>query len=157
MIRLEWAHIEAWDAKSEKVLGPEDLLELGPKLRIRLQPFVKLLELEYPVDDLRLRVTGEEHEAASNVALKKTRRMIGATARLKPEKIFAAVFREDFSIYYRRLTPEEFRLLQAMRDGRTVGAALAACCKSSAIPAEELRSKLEAWFANWAERGWFSK
>ncbi len=29
MIRLEWAHIEAWDGAAEKVLGPEDLVELG--------------------------------------------------------------------------------------------------------------------------------
>ena len=155
MIRLEWAHIEAWDAKEEKVLGPEDLLELGPKMRIRLQPFVRLLELDYPVDELRLGVNAEEHETASNVVMKKTRRMIGAAARLKPERIFVAVHRLDFSIYFRRLTPEEFRLLTAMSKGRTVGAALAACCKSSSLPLEELRVKLESWFSKWSELGWF--
>jgi len=155
MIRLEWAHIEAWDAKEEKVLGPEDLLELGPKLRIRLQPFVRLLELDYPVDELRLGVNTEEHETASNLVMKKTRRMIGAAARLKPEPIFVAVHRLDFSIYFRRLTPEEFRLLSALRQGRTVGAALAACCKSSSMPIEELRVKLESWFSKWSELGWF--
>jgi hypothetical protein len=154
MIRLEWAHIEAWDAESKKVLGPEDLLELGPKLRIRLQPFVRLLELDFPVDDLRLRVNSEEHETASNVVLKKTRRMVAA-ARLKPGRIYVAVYRLDFSIYYRRLTPEEFRLLAAMRDGRTVGEALTAGCKSSLLSVEELGGKLEKWFAKWAELGWF--
>jgi len=157
MIRVEWAHIEAWDAREEKTLGPEDLLELGPKLRIRLQPFVRLLELHYPVDDLRLRVNSAPHETASNAAVKKTRRMVGAAARLKPEQIFAAVHRLDFEIYYRRLTPEEFRLLAAMRDGRTIGAALAACCKSSSLAPAELRANLEIWFAKWAELGWFSK
>src|SRR5579862_7565069 len=30
MARLEWAHIEAFDNAAGKVLGPEDLLELGP-------------------------------------------------------------------------------------------------------------------------------
>ena len=29
MVRLEWAHIEAFDNAAEKVLAPEDLLELG--------------------------------------------------------------------------------------------------------------------------------
>src|SRR5262249_20423093 len=55
MIALEWAHIEAWDAAEEKVLGPEDLLVLGPNLRIGLQPYISLLDLKYPVDDLRIR------------------------------------------------------------------------------------------------------
>ena len=31
MIRLEWAHIEAFDNAERKALGPEDLLELGPR------------------------------------------------------------------------------------------------------------------------------
>ena len=155
MIRLEWAHIEAWDAEEKKVLGPEDLLELGPKLRIRLQPFVRLLKFDFPVDDLRLDVNTEEHETASNVVLKKTRRTVAATARLKPQRIYIAVHRFDFSIYYRRLTPEEFTLLAAIRDGRTVGVALATCCKSSRIPIEELHQNVEKWFAKWAELGWF--
>jgi hypothetical protein len=155
MIRLEWAHIEAWDAKIEKVLGPENLLEPGPKLRIKLQPFVRLLELDFPADELRLRVNSEEHETASNLVLKKTRRMVGAAARLRPKRIYVAVHRLDFSVYFRRLSLEEFTLLSTMRDGRAVGAALAACCKSSRIPVEELRGKLENWFAKWAELGWF--
>ncbi len=154
MIRLEWAHIEAWDGKEEKILGPEDLLELGPKLRLRLQPYVRLLELDFPVDDLRLRVNGAEHETASNVVLKKARRRVAA-ARLKPRRIYVAVHRLDFSVYYRRLTSEEFTLLSALRDGRTIGAALNACCKVSRIPLEDLRVKLEKWFAKWAELGWF--
>ena len=154
MIRLEWAHLEAWDGKEEKILGPEDLLELGPKLRIRLQPYVRLVELDFPVDDLRARVSGEEHETASNVVLKKTRRMVAA-ARLKPRRIYAGVYRLDFSVYYRRLTLEEFTLLSAMRDGRTIGAALNACCKVSRMPVDDLRGRLEKWFAKWAELGWF--
>ena len=36
MVRLEWAHIEAFDNAAEKVLGPEDLLELGPRLSRRV-------------------------------------------------------------------------------------------------------------------------
>jgi hypothetical protein len=33
MIRLEWAHIEAFDGEERKPLGPEDLLEPGPVSR----------------------------------------------------------------------------------------------------------------------------
>src|SRR6266446_571146 len=45
MVRLEWAHIEAFDNAAEKALGPEDLLELGPALQAGLQPYVRLLAL----------------------------------------------------------------------------------------------------------------
>ncbi|HLH40347.1 MAG TPA: DNA-binding domain-containing protein [Bryobacteraceae bacterium] len=157
MIRLEWAHIEAWDAKEERVLGPEDLLEPGPRLKIRLQPFVRLLALDYPVDKLRLSVNAGEHETASNLVLKKVRRRIGSAARMKPRRIYVAVHRLDFSIYYRRLSVEEFTLLSALRDGRTAGAALASCCRASRLPIDKLRARVEQCFATWAELGWFSK
>ncbi|MGA2131324.1 MAG: DNA-binding domain-containing protein [Bryobacteraceae bacterium] len=73
MIRLEWAHIEAFDNGVNPVLGPEDLLELGPHLRMGLQPYIRLIELRYPVDDLRVKVNAasDEHGAASNAVLKR--------------------------------------------------------------------------------------
>ena len=74
MVRLEWAHIEAFDGAAEKALGPEDLIELGPDLRAGLQPYIRLLEFEYPVDKLLIQVNraSEEHEEASNAVLKQT-------------------------------------------------------------------------------------
>jgi hypothetical protein len=157
MIALEWAHIEAWDGKAEKVLGPEDLLELGPALRIGLQPYIRLLELKYPVDALRIRVnkTVEEHEVASNAPSQiRKRHIAAAAARLKPERVFVAVHRLDFSIYYRRLEREEFQLLTALRNNRTIGGAMTAFYKSSSMPVEDLEPLIEGWFAIWAELGW---
>src|SRR5262249_48813824 len=73
MVRLEWADIEAFDKGGEDVIGPEDLLELGPDLRLGLQPYLSLLELQYPVDDLRIKVSAvsSEHGAASNAVQRK--------------------------------------------------------------------------------------
>ena len=157
MIALEWAHIEAWDGPSKPVLGPEDLLELGPHLKIGLQPYIHLLDLKYPVDDLRVRVNTAEHEIASNAPTKpKSRRMI-AGSHMKPKQIYVAVHRYDYDVYYRRLAPEEYRLLEALRSGRNLGRALAACCKDSETPVEELQSNLQTWFATWAELGWFCR
>src|SRR6266481_6464201 len=62
MVRLEWAHIEAFDNEARKVLGPEDLLELGPEFRASLQPYIQLLALQYPVDDLRIHVNRASDE-----------------------------------------------------------------------------------------------
>ena len=51
MVRLEWQHVVAFDGPAERVLSPEDLLELTPQMTFRLQPYITLLALQYPVDD----------------------------------------------------------------------------------------------------------
>lgn len=157
MIRLEWAHIEAFDEKDEKALGPEDLLELGPGLRVGLQPYIRLIELSYPVDDLRVKVNraSEQHGTASNAVLK---RKAGSLVRrihgMNPEHIFLAVHRLDFTVYYRRLDGDEFGLLAALGKGLPVGRAMEAALEDSPVPVEELRSRVETWFAAWAEMAW---
>jgi hypothetical protein len=135
MVRLEWAHIEAFDNAAEKVLGPEDLLELGPTLRAALQPCVRLLALQYPVDNLRIHPTRR-------------------ASRLKPEQVFLAVHRVNLTVYYRRIAPEEYRLLTSLRDGKTIGRAIGIAFEHSSASAEEQRPMLEKWFATWAELGW---
>ena len=127
MARLEWAHIVAFDGPSADVLGPEDLVELGPDLRIGLQPYISLLHLMYPVDELRVRVnaTLEEHDAASNAALgRKHRSVLRGANRRKAQDVFVAVHRWDFTVYYRRLSNVEYRLLEAIRGGKTIGEAI---------------------------------
>jgi hypothetical protein len=157
MVRVEWAHIEAWDRQHSKELGPEDLLELGPNLEMGLQPHIRLLELNYPVDELRIKASRaeDEHEVASNAPSKlKRRRLLAAAARLKREQIFVAVHRLDFSIYYRRLEREEYHLLLAIQKSKTIGEAMAAFYKQSSMPIDELEPLIGNWFAIWAELGW---
>jgi hypothetical protein len=157
MARLEWAHIEAFDNAARKVLGPEDLLELGPGFRAGLQPYIRLLALQYPVDDLRIQVNraSDERGAASNAALKqKHRNLTRRVSRSKPERIFLAVHRRSFMVYYRRISAEEYRLLSALRDGQPIGRAILDAFENSSASTVEQRSMLEKWFAAWAELGW---
>lgn len=150
MVCLEWAHIEAFDEASQKPLGPEDLLEVGPRLRLALQPHVRLLHLAYPVDELRLRISAadRQHSAASNAVSES--RPSGAriaAGRLSPSEVFVAVHRFDDGVYYRRLAAAEYRVLSAFAKGSTVGSALAGIDDAS----------LEEWFAGWAQLGWFCR
>ncbi len=156
MARLEWAHIEAFDNAGEKVLGPEDLLELGPTFRAGLQPYVRLLTLAYPVDDLRIQVNrmSDERGAASNAALKRKHRNLTSRVSSKPERIFLAVHRLNFTVYYRRLAEQEYRLLSALRDGQPIGRAIRVAFENSSASIGEQRSMLETWFAAWTEMGW---
>jgi hypothetical protein len=153
MIRLEWAHIEAFDNAERKALGPEDLLELGPDLVLALQPHIRLLDLQYSVDELRIRVSerSEEHARASNaVAAPSRRHIVRRYARLKPHQIFLAVHRVEFTVYYRRLDADEFRLLEAIGQGRPLGEALGS--HANLDP-----ENVQTWFANWAQLGWLCR
>ena len=157
MVRLEWAHIEAFDSAAEKVLGPEDLLELGPNFRAGLQPYIRLLALDYPVDRLRIQVNhaAEGHGAANNAVLKqKYRSLRQCVTRLKRERIYLAVHRVDFAVYYRRIAAEEYGLLNALREGQPFGRAIQTGFKDSPAARGEQPSMLEKWFAAWAELGW---
>jgi len=49
------------------------------------------------------------------------------------------------------------RLLEALRQNLSIGAAVEAALEDSAIPLDELRAKLETWFRTWAELGWFCR
>ena len=157
MVRLEWAHIEAFDGASEKVLGPEDLLELGPGFRASLQPYVRLLALQHPVDNLRIQVNraSDDRGARSNTALQQKHHGVnGRVSRSKPEQIFLAVHRLNYTVYYRRLAAEEYRLLTALRDGLPIWKAIQHGFENSAVSDERQQSMLEAWFAAWTELGW---
>jgi hypothetical protein len=159
MVRLEWAHVEAFDGPAEPVLGPEDLLELTPQMTFRLQPYITLLELEYPVDDLHLRVSelAEGHGEASNAVLRQKQRHAVRRFSLQPEAIYLAVHRVGESVYFRRLDADEFHLLDALRTGKPVGEAIDGVFGESDLGLDQLRGRIEGWFRAWAEGGWFCR
>ena len=89
-----------------------------------MQPYVRLLSFRYPVDDLLLAVRKEEEDTdfASNAFQeKRKRKRVQAVAKFKPAPIFLVVHRVDFSVYFRRVTAEEFAILTALRDGQSLG------------------------------------
>jgi hypothetical protein len=160
MVRLEWADINAFDGKAEVALKPEDLAAAdASKLRLRLQPYIHLLDLRYPVDDLLLEVRDtEDVEVASNAFDEhRKRKRVRAVARLKPGAIFLAVHRLDFSVYFRRLEREEFVILSELHKGKTLSRAIESAFRGSSIEMDERPSHVQRWFHAWAALGWFTK
>jgi hypothetical protein len=161
IVRLEWADIEAFDGKAEAVLDAEDLAgAAGESLRLKLQPYVQLLSFRYPVDDLLLAVRKEDEDTdfASNAFQEKhKRKRVRAVAKLKPATIFLVVHRVDFSVYFRRIAAEEFAILTALRDGKSLGKAIAAAFAKSKVAESERPALVQQWFQNWATLGWFCK
>ncbi len=160
MVRLEWAEIEAFDGALEACLLPADLQSPDPDPTFCLQPYLRLLDLHYPVDDLLLAIRKNMSEAgvASN-AISEDRKPSGRRkiGRQKPQTIFLAVHRVDNSVYFKRLDREAFHLLQSIRDGNSLSAAVAAAFTDSAIPEKKLLENVKSWFQNWAELGWFCR
>jgi hypothetical protein len=159
--RLEWADIEAFDGKAEPALRPEDLrADAGANLKLKLQPYLRLLDLKYPVDDLLLEVRKEDEDTdfASNAFQERhKRKRVLAVAKLKAGDIFLAVHRVDDSVYFRRIEREEFVILGALRDGKALGRAIEAAFRKSRVPAAEQAGMVQRWFQNWAALGWFCR
>jgi hypothetical protein len=158
MARLEWAVVEAFDNEKKPALAAKELLGKDPgRLRLGLQPYITLLELDYPLDEymVALKKTGALRREASNAA----ERNLNAARRKKipppkRKKVCLAVHRHNESVYYKRLEPEAFQILAALQRGATLGAACARAAKSAAGKAA-LASRLKEWFRSWSALGWF--
>jgi hypothetical protein len=161
MARLEWADIEAFDGLREPSLKPEDLAGANPtKLRLRLQPYVSLLALRYPVDDLLLEVRKESDDldvASNTFSERHKRKRVSAVAKLKPGSIFLAVHRLDEDVYFRRLDREEFVILSALHAGKQLKTAIESALRNSPIASAERAAHVEKWFHTWSALGWFCR
>jgi hypothetical protein len=158
MVRLEWAEIEAFDGASELPLTAAALAKVNPaKLRLRLQPYIRLLDLHFPVDDLLLAV---KHDAPADIASnameeRQKRKKVSAVARLKPTPVYLAIHRLENTVYFRRLEKEEFTLLDNLRKGPTLERAVVSAFRASKIPPQERAAHAASWFQNWSSLGWF--
>jgi hypothetical protein len=138
---LEWAEIEVLDSLELPVFSI-DRAKLGEDPRFFLQPYLRLLELEYPVDEWLLHVKhGEQQQAAPPLPA--------------PHKTYVAVHRQDFSVYFRRLDREEFGLLRALEQHERLSDAIESSVQWSDDDIEFVFDKVHRWFASWTSLGWF--
>jgi hypothetical protein len=159
MVRLEWAEIEAFDEASQPTLSEGDLHALGPDPQFALQPFIRLLDLRYPVDNMLLAIRNSQHEndiVSNAVADRPQRRRIRRPAMPKPERVYLAVHRADNSVYFKRLDAEAFAILVALREGKRLSEAVE-YADWSGRSSEEAAASVQAWFALWSSLGWFCK
>jgi hypothetical protein len=137
MVNLEWAHIEAFDGAERRMLTLEELANASADSCFALQPHLHLLELSFPVDDVRI----------NPKRVRTARRYEGA-------RIYLAVYRNELTVYYKRLEREPFMLLKFIRERATLEEAIAQAFKDSAMAPEEQARMLQESFGNWASLGW---
>jgi hypothetical protein len=164
MVRLEWADIDVFDSAELAKLTERDLQNLGEDPVLHLQPYLRLLDLAYPVDDLLLEVRRQneaseaDSDTASNiVTMEHTARQIKRVSLPKRKKIHLAVHRQENEVYFKRLQPEAFALLAALQEGKHLSEAIAASVDWTSQKVEYITVRLHDWFANWASLGWFCR
>ncbi len=155
--RLEWAQITAFDSAARPPLTVDDLLGAdAARLKLRLQPYISLLALAYPVDDF-VNTLQPRQTLQTEAAEEPRRRTSRGPARLpKPRPEFLAVHRFENQVYFKSLEQPAFELLRNLDAGLTIDAS---CRKVISVQAQRLDwgSVLQAWFANWTQLGWFCR
>jgi hypothetical protein len=162
MVRLEWADIESFDSAEYPVLTQAELGNLGEDPVFRLQPYLQLLDLNYPVDELLLKVRETEDpetDISSNIVMmdhsdSAPRKQLPLP---KGKKVFLAVHRQENIVYFKRLKPEGFALLRALQQGQPLSQAIETSVNWSGKKLERVMEQLHDWFANWSQLGWFCR
>ncbi len=155
--RVEWARVIAFDGPEKPVLEAKRIAHTpADRLRLGLQPYLTLLELWHPIDELMRTLKRHELAVVSNaVAVAQPRRRQRVTVRRSRKPIHLAVHRVDLSVYYKRLDPEAWRLLRALRDGARLDDACAMAFASSKETPERNAARIQEWFTGWMQFGWF--
>ncbi|MBK9146103.1 MAG: putative DNA-binding domain-containing protein [Candidatus Melainabacteria bacterium] len=148
MARFEWAQMIAYDEEALETLDPTgiDAESIGA-LRVRLQPYMTLLSLGYPLDDFSIALNKQKtrQRQESGLVRNETEEDEPPGEPPAPEKIYLAVHRHNNKIYYKRLEQEEFQVLSALVRGQALSLALAEA---------ESESIVQGWFASWMRLGW---
>jgi hypothetical protein len=153
MVRLEWAHIEAFDSAERPPLTPVQVAELNGDTKLLLQPYIRLLRLHHAVDDILLAQKDSTRDIAALDGRSRTNwlKRFGGQ-----EEISLAVHRAEFSVHYRRLEPGEFAILAALQRGLSIGDAIESALAGRAAEGEDCAAKVREWFGTWGKLGWFS-
>jgi hypothetical protein len=153
---LEWAYVEAFDGPGLTPLCSEDLRILEPNSKLSLQPHLRLLALDYPVDELVLAVRQEtpESEIVSSAVSERSSKKRAKLPPMRRRKLYLAVHRLEGVVYYRAIDHEAYLLLEALRDGASIEAAIGKAFERSKLSEKKQASRMQLYFAHATELGW---
>ncbi len=147
MARLEWAHVEVFDAEDAPPLAPNRLAAVPDDAwegaRLLLDPGLRVLAFDYPVVPLR-RALLRARDAGSSEPLPLPER---APCHL-------AVHRRERLIHHDALEPLAFALLERVAGGAPLGTACERAAEASGITVDEIGTRVEGWFSEWARLGY---
>ncbi|QDU81904.1 hypothetical protein Pla110_36550 [Polystyrenella longa] len=146
LARLERTYADVFDGpgmEDESPLNIEQLAAIPPsdweRLCLTPAPCLRLLELQYPI-----------HLYAT--AVKKEEQPSFPTA----EKTWLVIFRSEYIVRRRAVDETQFRLLERLISGVTLGAALESTIPDEWFDNGNLQQTLQEWFTFWAKWRFFS-
>jgi hypothetical protein len=164
MVRFEWAQVVAFDDETKPCITPDEVLDTKPeKLRLGLQTYLSILQMNFAVDEFLIAVKKNEsavlRSEASNTfdAMPRTSRTRKRIRSPKRNRVYLAVHRFDNTLYYKRLEPEAFVILSALRAGATIARACAVGLASSNRNRADWSRRIKDWFNDWSSLGWFCR
>ncbi|WP_348261294.1 DNA-binding domain-containing protein [Telmatobacter sp. DSM 110680] len=154
--RMEWAFVEAFDGAERDPLTLEQISTLDGSSKLGLQPHLQLVALEFPVDDLVLKLHKHEKRQTSEAGVKHEDdgEAPAKLPPLRPRPTWLAAHRVDFSVYYLGLKRGEFQTLAAIRSGMPLAQAIEIGITSSRVPSAKRPQLVRQLFTNWSELGW---
>ena len=132
LARLELAMTQVFDEAETPLLDPGAIASITPESRMPLIAALRLLEFDYPVNDLFQAFRDEETLSVP-----------------EPQRTWLAVHRRDYSVIRMPLEEKAFGFLTMLKNGATLGEACDAI-----IPEQE---ELFAWFRDWSAAGLFGE
>jgi hypothetical protein len=160
MVRLEWAHIEVFDSEEKPRLSAAGLACIDENSTLHLQPYLRVLALTYPVDDLLIQLRNEDGSstsAANNASATRKRHHVRKVAALAPSPLHLVVHRQENSVWYKPISVEEFHLLSDLVAGGSLGHAIEFAFAGSDLSEEDRPGFLQEIFATWSMLGWFTE
>ena len=157
IIRFEWAEVVAFDGPAKPTLKQESLQGAdADRLKLELQPYVTLLELDYALDDFLLKLNNQSDKSVESNAVIEIKRKPRKRSMPKALHNFVAVHRVDNIVYYKRLNRGQYLVLNALREGKPLGQACAEAYQiQEGSKSKRLASNLSRDFSTWMELGWF--
>lgn len=155
MARLEWSQVVAFDGASRGAATLKRLAAIPPaRIFLRLQPYITLLDLSFPVDRILIRILRKDDrfrgEASNAVEPPVHSAQRSIASRIKPERTRLLVHRQDNAVFFKRLIEPQHRLLAALDRGASLSAACETLSGVTLGPED-----LQQWFATWASLGFF--
>jgi hypothetical protein len=153
---MEWAFVEAFDGAEHDALTLEQIATLDGDSYLALQPHLRLIALDFPVDDLVLHLHQNEKRQATEAGVQNDEetKPPAKLPALRRKLTYLAAHRVDYSVYYLRLKQGEFQTLSAISAGRPLAEAIETGITSARVPSSRRPLLVREWFTAWAELGW---
>ena len=154
--KIEWAFVVAFDSAERTPLTLQQISALDGTSRLTLQPHIELMALNYPAEDLVLELHQREKRQTSEagVDFDDEDHPPAKLPRLRRRRTWLVAHRAEYSVFYLQVEHDAFRILEGIRQGKSLNDAIEAGFADSRIAPGRRALKLQEWFTHWAELGW---